>query len=63
MSMSNYQFAITVAQAMKNTDFSHPFPLESASGFVFQILCRISLISIYFLRPEKFDISSVDCIS
>ena len=26
MSMSNYQFAIRVAQAIKNTNFSHPFP-------------------------------------
>ena len=35
--MSNYPFAIRVAQAIKNTHFSHPFSSKSASGFVFQM--------------------------
>ena len=30
-------FAVRVAQAMKNTHFSHPYPMKSISGFVFQM--------------------------
>ena len=62
MSMSNYPFAIRVAQAMKNTHFSHHFPRKSTSGFVFQMfISNFPNLELSF-KAQKFDISSVDCI-
>ena len=60
MSISNYQFAIRVSQAMKNTHFSHPFYFQFRFSDVY---AEFRFISNYFLWSETFDISSVDCIA
>ena len=61
MSMSNYQFALGVAKAMKNTILAILSPESLLTVSFFRCLCQISLVLNYFLWPKKFDISSVDC--
>ena len=50
-SMSYYWFAIIVAQAVKNTHFSHPFPWKSTSSFV------LWMFILNFLYLELFSIA------
>ena len=60
--MSNHQFAIRVAQAMKNTALTIPLPECLLLVLTFGFSCGILLIPIYFLLTEKLEIISVDCI-
>ena len=53
MSMSNYWFAIRVAQAIKNTILATLSPESLLPVFFFRCLCQISLISNCFQGPKK----------